>query len=359
MWATERKPKTSGEAGELAEDYLQVRSTTTSSKTDKKDKPPPGKCPKCGQPGHWARYSPNPWMKQEEPTPRKEIRPNYLDGVKCYSCNQKGHLAANCPSKSLYCDLVATEALPRGQECVHRRGTINGIVCSDILVDTGATKTLVQGDLVSDNAILDGEITIRCAHGDIVSYPLAVVQNNIGGKDIITQAAVSSTLLASALLGWDIPQLMSLVEEESSTKDEGKDEDVLAVVMHAVQRWKEAQEEAVQRGGQEAEPTPLDVADNSPTAWDTEVTVPYDFDVIPRLASWSGSTTLLRPYSGRRQLKRGRTGTGYSHTYCSPTVRSHKPPLGFHLLGRCVQGPLDVLKESWEASTKSSESVVS
>ena len=131
---------------------------------------------------------------------------------------------------------------------------------------------------MSDNAILDGEITICCAHGDIVSYPLAVVQNNIGGKDIITQAVVSSTLLASALLGWDIPQLMSLVEEESSTKDEGKDEDVLAVVMHAVQRRKEAQEEAVQRGGQEAEPTPLDVADNSPTAWDTEDTVPYDFD---------------------------------------------------------------------------------
>jgi len=29
------------------------------------------------------------------------------------------------------------------------------------------------------------------------------------------------------------------------------------------------------------------------------------------------------------------------------------------LYGRCVRGPLDVLKESWEASTKSSESVVS
>ena len=125
---------------ELAKDWLQTHSTTTSSKTDKKDKPPPHKCPKCGQPGHWARYCPNPRMKQEEPTLRKDTRPNYLDGVKCYSCNQKGHLAANCPSRSLYCDLVVAAALPRGQEHVHCRGTLNRIVCSDILVDTGATN---------------------------------------------------------------------------------------------------------------------------------------------------------------------------------------------------------------------------
>ena len=82
-----------------------------------------------------------------------------------------------------------------------KRKTINGVYCTDILVDTGAAQTLVPRDLVTDDNILDGEVTIRCAHGDTASYPLAAVKINIGGKDIITTAGISSTLPASALLG--------------------------------------------------------------------------------------------------------------------------------------------------------------
>ena len=69
--------------------------------------------------------------------------------------------------------------------------------------------------LVTDDDILDGEVTVRCAHGDSVSYPLAVVKINIGGKDIITTAAVSNTLPASVLLGWDVPQLINMVKTEA------------------------------------------------------------------------------------------------------------------------------------------------
>lgn len=55
---------------------------------------------------------------------------------------------------------------------------------------------------------------------------------------------------------------MSLVEEESGTKDEGKDKDALVIMTRVTQRWKEV----VQHRGQEAEPTPLNVVGNSPTA---------------------------------------------------------------------------------------------
>ena len=48
-------------------------------------------------------------------------------------------------------------------------------------MDTGASKTLVRGDLVTEDDIVDGEVTIRCADGDTVSYPLAVVKISIGG----------------------------------------------------------------------------------------------------------------------------------------------------------------------------------
>ena len=101
-------------------------------------------------------------------------------------------------------------------------------------MDTGATQTLVRKGLVADDDIVDGEVTIRCAHGDTVSYPLAVVKINIGGKDIITTAAVSSTLPASVLLGWDVPQLMDYVQQKDSTR--ASKEDALAVITRSRQR---------------------------------------------------------------------------------------------------------------------------
>lgn len=62
-----------------------------------------------------------------------------------------------------------------------------------------------------------------------LSYLTAAAKINFGGREIITQAGVCNTLLASALLGWDIPQLMSLVEEKSNTADAGSERTALAI----------------------------------------------------------------------------------------------------------------------------------
>ena len=78
---------------------------------------------------------------------------------------------------------------------------MNGIYCPDIVIDTGATQTLVHRKLVTDEDILDDTVDIKCAHGDTMSHPLAAVKITIGGKEIITTAAASSTLPTSALLG--------------------------------------------------------------------------------------------------------------------------------------------------------------
>ena len=99
VWMTERKPKTSAEAGQLAEDYLQAWSTMTptpaTTKPDR-DRLPPGKCPKCGELGDWAsdcQQIQQYWGGQHRP--------------KCFKCNQKGHLSFNCPVRSsLYCEGV-------------------------------------------------------------------------------------------------------------------------------------------------------------------------------------------------------------------------------------------------------------
>lgn len=55
-------------------------------------------------------------------------------------------------------------------------GIVEGPGVSNILLDTGCSRTLVQKDLVPKEKLLDGAVVpIRCAHGDTVLYPLAKV----------------------------------------------------------------------------------------------------------------------------------------------------------------------------------------
>ena len=67
-----------------------------------------------------------------------------------------------------------------------------------------------NSDLV-DEKILNGEfITIQCAHGDTVSYPLAQVKLQVEGRSITVEAAVSNTLPKSVLLKTYVPEMSEL-----------------------------------------------------------------------------------------------------------------------------------------------------
>ena len=233
IWVNKRKPKNSQEAGELAENYLQARSTTGPKRSQKAEKLPTTKCPKYGLHGHWARDCPLNRPEADAPSAKQpkdlQTRPRYLENVTCFKCNEKGHIAANCSRKSFYCSQGDSE--PEGKQAsrVCRRGTINRIYCTDTLLDTGSTKTLVRSELVSNKDLLGEETTICCAHGDVVSYPLAAVKMSIGGENVV-KAGVSRTLPTSALIGWDVPQLMSLMGENRDS------ENVLAVMTRSQQR---------------------------------------------------------------------------------------------------------------------------
>ena len=216
----ERKPKDCTEASQFTENYLHARASSIASK---KPKAPATKCPRCGGHGHWARECPQtrdaeggqrPSSNQGLGPPArgpKDPRPSVTDlqKVKCFACNEKGHYASSCPKRSLYCGGTGTS--PIEEDKARRGGTVNGIYCPDILVDTGATQTLVHRKLVTNEDVLDDTVDIKCTHWDTVSYPLAAVMVTIGGKDIITTAAVSSTLPTSVLLGWDVPELVTLL----------------------------------------------------------------------------------------------------------------------------------------------------
>ena len=113
-----------------------------------------------------------------------------------YNCKQKGHIAARCPSKaSLYCDSDGIGEEASRSSDVYRSGNVNGVPVEDILLDTGATRTLVREDLVPTRSRVDGKVTILCAHGDSVTYPLAETHIRVAGLELTLTAAVHSPLL--------------------------------------------------------------------------------------------------------------------------------------------------------------------
>ena len=63
-----------------------------------------------------------------------------------------------------------------------RGGSVEGQAVKSILLDTGCSKTLVRRDLVPEGRLVDGKaVTIRCAHGDTVLYPVANVTMEVEG----------------------------------------------------------------------------------------------------------------------------------------------------------------------------------
>ena len=196
VWIMERKPKTTAEAGQLADDYLQAHASGTLN-----TRSPRRPCPRCWQHGHWASECPNnpktgeptqqrkygpqtPWSGSSSqplskspltytPTMAKEPQSQFPDGTRCYSCNEKRHLSYNCPQhSSLYCDAPGGGCSRFAKETMHsniQQGTINDQPCK-VLLDTGTTQSMVHKDLISDHDILEEHTTIRCAHGDSTSH---------------------------------------------------------------------------------------------------------------------------------------------------------------------------------------------
>ena len=102
----------------------------------------------------------------------------------------------------------------------------------DIVLDTGTFGTMVRKSLVPPEKMVVGEVHIRCAHGDVVTYPLAQIEVGVGGATISVEAAVADKLPVSVLLGTDVPEMLDLLYCSLGTGksgDLGMVEDVVAV----------------------------------------------------------------------------------------------------------------------------------
>lgn len=236
VFVKERQPKTSEEAGKLADGYYQARKESMSCQDDRRvNRDKTGdklrmQCSCCGKSGHQAKDCRVRLEKQEKKTSagtNDKFRPKRdIKDVECFNCHHKGHYSSSCPRNALF--VTEGRAVEQGKLSMVRRqcssqsgvvkcGVVEGKEVHNILLDTGCSRTLVHQDLIPESKIQESEvIAIRCAHGDTVIYPLAEISMEVEGRKITVEAAVSDTLPVSVLLGTDTPELAELLAREEA-----------------------------------------------------------------------------------------------------------------------------------------------
>ena len=170
--------------------------------------------------------------------------------IKCYNCGQRGHAALKCPSAALFCGSSQIRpAILRGgllKRDVYKSGIVEGRSVERVVLDIGCSQSMVHKDLVPQDKIVEGDsVAIRCAHRDMVLYPLTKIELEVDGQPISIEAAVSGTLPVDVLLGTDVPELTQLLGGTTLGKLRG---DAMVVMTHAraCQQWSSAKPSGVE-----------------------------------------------------------------------------------------------------------------
>ena len=67
--------------------------------------------------------------------------------------------------------------------------------------------------------ILSERTETRCVHGDVVPYPLAMVNVVVDGRELVIKAGLAEKLPVDVLLGTDILDLMKLIRSDTEEKE--------------------------------------------------------------------------------------------------------------------------------------------
>ena len=105
VWVKERKPTSSREVGQLADDYIQARGQDLNMLTPTEFCGPGRQgtvrlCRGCGKPGHQVRdcrWKSNVAGKEKDESVKKTEKPKRdLREIECFNCHKRGDYSSNC-----------------------------------------------------------------------------------------------------------------------------------------------------------------------------------------------------------------------------------------------------------------------
>ena len=217
VWLKERKPTSLEELGKLADDYALAR---------KSEGARPGRSNAPGLIKEQAKKNPDnkPTSHFRSPPVESRTQVNFRGDRRCFSCGRWGHLSYTCPnqkapgkgeSKALFAEACDNVAWNEDSIKYLRRGTVDGRPVQ-MLVDTGSDRTIVSAGVVK-RAKMDPsrKVPIQCVHGDVCSYPTAVVKLAVGPWKKETRVAVAPNLPVAVLLGRDTYECSSGGSQET------------------------------------------------------------------------------------------------------------------------------------------------
>ena len=141
---------------------------------------------------------------------------------------------------------------------------MEGTEVRDIILDTGCSRTIVRQDLVPvEKKVPDEAVTLRCAHGDTVLYPMADVNMEVNGITLGVRAALSNTLPVLILLGIDVAQLGQLLSVNPLTVHQVGTGEAM-IVTRARAREQQRTEMENQRRQDESGVCPTPLIDSAP-----------------------------------------------------------------------------------------------
>ena len=131
----------------------------------------------------------------------------------CHGCGEPGHIRPQCPNRervwSVNC--VRSTETPVSDSNFLANGFLAGIPCSDLSIDTGAEKSVVNAKCVPRSAYLGRSITLGDGRGGQNSkHRLARLKITVGEVSVVAEVAVAEQLHCSALLGRDLGREMVL-----------------------------------------------------------------------------------------------------------------------------------------------------
>ena len=147
----------------------------------------------------------------------------------CHGCGEAGHIKPNCPHR------IRRVKSPDPSFVYLVDGLINGSAVPGMSIDTGADRTLVREDFISEGAYTGDTVSLDSWRGAQVSqHKVALVTLEVEGVSVETKVAVVSNLEFPALLGKDLGRkmgrkLMSIVLKHMDDSDSDSDSDVTEV----------------------------------------------------------------------------------------------------------------------------------